>query len=383
MRNRGAASAAIVGACILAVVLMPVPSAFAAGPRKQSEYAVAYQINPAHSGSINFSAGFTAPLTQIWSVNLDSSLSYPVVAEGKVFVNSSAGQTYALDLATGTTKWSKNTGVTLGPTYDRRSLFLLNSNAVLSALSAKSGKSLWATQLTGELDADSSPMAYKGQVFAVATENAGIVYGVNETLGSLNWGYQWVQNGDNSSPAYGDNGIYVSYSCQYYKLDPVSGVLDWWDDSGCNGGSGNTPVYYAKRVYVEDPANGNFILDAGNGDYMGTFGANNGDPPAFWQISKGKSLGFSLDNGYLYGWTASTGTNVWSFAGDGQLSTPPIVINGLVAEGSASGNVYLLDSSTGTQEWSGNTGAGVTALGAGQGTLIVISGSVVTAYAPQ
>jgi outer membrane protein assembly factor BamB len=86
---------------------------------------------------------------------------------------------------------------------------------------------------------------------------------------------------------------------------------------------------------------------------------------------------------WLNGWRVSTAASVWSYAGDGQLSTPPIVINGPVVEGSDSGNVYLLDASTGSQEWSGDTGAGVTALGAGQGTLIVISGSMVTAYVPQ
>jgi outer membrane protein assembly factor BamB len=382
MRNRVAASATIAGACILAAVIAPVPSVFAAGPGKQSEYAVAYQINPAHSGSINFSAGFTAPLTQIWSVNLDSSLSYPVVAEGKVFVNSSAGQTYALDLATGTTNWSANTGVTLGPAYDRGSLFLLNG-VLLSSLRAESGESQWTTQLPYQSFSSSAPMAYKGQVFAVASENGGDVYGVDEKSGTVEW-YEPVNGGDNSSPAYGDSGVYVVFTCQYYKFDAVTGVLDWNDNEGCNGGGGNTPVYYSKRVYVQDPVGGgdSYMLRADNGAIIGTFGATSGDPPAFWQFSSGKRFGFSLYDGDLYAWKVSTGTNVWRFTGDNQLSTPPIVINGLVVEGSGSGNVYLLDASTGRLEWLGSTGASVTALGAGQGELIVISGSIVTAYKP-
>jgi len=382
MRNRLLTNSVAAGSCVLATVMLPVQSGFARFD-SQAEYAVAYQINPAHSGYINFSAGFNTPLTQIWSVNLDTALSYPVIAEGKVFVIGSSGTTYALDLKTGATKWSQFTGFGLGPAYDHGSVFLVSPEALLSAWSAKSGKSLWTTQLPQESYASSAPMAYNGQVFAVATENAGIIYSVNETSGFINWYYAYVQNGDDSSPAYGDDGIYVSYPQQYYKFNPTNGDLDWNSGKGGNGGGGNTPVYYKKRVYIEDPGNGNYILDAGTGNYMGVFGANNGDPPAFWQLSNGKSLGFSLYNGYLYGWKVSTDTNVWSFAGDGQLSTPPIVINGLVVEGSGSGNVYVLDASTGTQEWSANTGAAVTALGAGQGTLIVISGSIVTAYKPE
>jgi outer membrane protein assembly factor BamB len=386
MRNSFAATAAP-GSFALAAMMALVQSGLAAASGSQAEYAVAYQINPAHSGNINFSAGFSAPLTQVWSVNLGSLLSYPVIAEDKVFVNGSNGETFALDLNTGSTKWSKFTGATLGPAYDHGSLFLLDPDAFLSALSAKSGKSLWETHLTEQLDADSAPMAHNGQVFAAGSYNSmeggGDLYGVDETSGAVNW-YRPVENGDDSSPAYGDDGVYVTYDCQYYKFGTYGG-MDWNDNYGCDGGGGYTPVFYGNRVYIQDSSGGghDYILDADTGVSIGKlYPANIGDPPAFWQFSKRKSLGFSLYDGYLYGWNVSAVRNVWSFAGDGELSTPPIVINGLVVEGSGSGNVYVLDAGTGTQEWSGSTGAGVTALSAGQGTLVVISGSIVTAYKP-
>jgi len=382
MMSRFPTNAALAGACILTSLLWAAQNVFAADSGKRGEYAVTYQINPAHSGYINFGAGFSTPLTQIWSVNLDTALSYPVIAENKVFVNSSnaGGETYALDLATGTTMWSKFTGAMQGPAYDHTRLFLANSRAVLSALSAQSGKSLWATKLPYQYYSTTAPMAYNGQVFTAATENGGDLYAVDEKTGTVEW-YESVQGGDESIPAYGEDGIYVSYSCQYYKFNP-DGTLDW-NDNMCGAGTGTTPVYYNKRLYVEDPSRGNVIVSATTGESIGTFVANIGDPPAFWRLSDGKRLGFSLYNGYLYGWRVWNLANVWSFAGDNQLSTPPIVINGLVVEGSSSGNVYVLDASTGTQEWSANTGAAVTALGAGQGTLIVISGSIVTAFVPQ
>lgn len=377
MLHRIGAGAALAVSC----VLLASASGAAAGG-KQSEFAVAYQINPAHSGAITFAAGFATPLTQAWTENLGSSLSYPLIADGRVYANSSSGVTYALDLATGATKWSKNTATGLGPAYDNGSVFLITSGGLLSALSAKSGKTLWSTQMPNQYSFSSPPMAIKGQVFTGGAGDGGDVYAVDETTGVLQW-EQGVENGDDSSPAFGQNGIYVSYPQQYYKFDPVTGNTDWHYSGDGEGGGGNTPVYYSGRVYIQDWTSGNSILSAKAGTILGTFGANNGDPPAFYKLANGKSAGFSLYNGTLYGWKLSTGTNIWSFTGDNQLSTPPIVVNGLVIEGSGSGEVYALDAATGTEEWSANTGAGVTALAAGQGTLVVISGGVITAYVPQ
>jgi outer membrane protein assembly factor BamB len=365
----------LAGSCLFAGSVWP------ADANKQSQYAVAYQINPAHSGGITFSAGFATPLTKAWSENLGSSLSYPVIAGGRVFVNSSGGVTYALNLATGATDWSKNMGTSLGPAYDQGSLFVVTGGGLLSGLSARSGKTQWSVQLPYQYAFSSPPMAVKGEVFTGGAGSGGNVYGVDELTGNLLWTQQ-VANGDDSSPAYGNDGIYVSYPCQYYKFDPASGTVDWHYNGGCDGGGGNTPAYYSGRVYIQDWTSGNYVMDARDGTILGTFGANNGDPPAFYQLTTGKKLGFSLYNGQLYGWKVSSGTNVWNFSGDGQLSTPPIAVNGLVIEGSGSGNVYALDAASGTQQWTDNTGAGVTALAAGQDMLVVISGSIVTAYAP-
>ncbi|HEY5048896.1 MAG TPA: PQQ-binding-like beta-propeller repeat protein [Rhizomicrobium sp.] len=347
---------------------------------KTNDFAVTYQINPAHSGSIRLK-GFTTPLTKLWSVNLGSALGYAVIADRLVFVNASNNVTYALDLGTGTTHWSKTSGGGLvGAAYDNGSLFLVTGGGLMSAVAAKTGAQQWSVQLPNQYSFSSPPMAINGQVFTGGAGSGGTLYAVNESSGAVQW-MQSVANGDDSSPAYGDSGIYVSYPCQYYKFNPASGNLDWNYNGGCDGGGGNTPAYFNGNVYIQDWTSGNYVLDAATGAVVGSFGANNGLTPAFLQDGK-KGYGFSLDQGTLYGWKTSTGTNLWSFTGDGQLSTPAIVVNAMVVEGSQSGEVYVLDALSGRQLWSDNTGAGVTSLAAGQGTLIVVSGSVVTAYKP-
>ena len=92
----------------------------------------------------------------------------------------------------------------------------------------------------------------------------------------------------------------------------------------------------------------------------------------------------------------STKSFAWSFAGDGQLTTSPILVaspaNSYVFIGSASGMLYGLDAATGAVVWSLNVGAAFpagagwgsgipfTGLAAGDGLLVVPAGTKVIAY---
>jgi len=350
----------------------------------QAEEAVAYQINPAHSGNITFAAGFAAPLKQIWAKNLGATLSYPVIADGMVFVTASDNSVTALNVLTGAQVYKKSVGgatSTLGPAYDNGKIFVLGDGGLLSSYTSTTGRPGWSALMPNQWSFSSAPSAMNGFVYTGGAGDGGTLYAVNETNGAMAW-MQGVANGDDSSPAIGDGGVYVSYPCQYYKFDPVSGKLLWLYNNGCDGGGGNTPVYFAGRVYVQDWSSGNYTLDAKTGALKGSFAASNGYPPAFGVDSKGHKFSVSFNSGTLRAWNVSTQNIYWSFAGDGQLSTAPIIVNDMVIEGSASGEVYALGLAKGRRLWSANTGSAVTHLSAGLGTLIVISGQTVTAYVP-
>ncbi|HET6260662.1 MAG TPA: PQQ-binding-like beta-propeller repeat protein, partial [Chloroflexia bacterium] len=77
-----------------------------------------------------------------------------------------------------------------------------------------------------------------------------------------------------------------------------------------------------------------------------------------------------------------TNATVWSFTGDGGLSSAPIVVNGVAYVGSTGGHIYALDAATGALTYSATLPAAVlapdehnawmlTGLGAGSGKLIV------------
>jgi len=367
------------------------------GPTEAKDVAVTYQIDPAHDGHAVLKSAFTGPLKQKWARDLGGAVSYPLIAGGMVFVtvaNSGAygTQLYALNLRTGETVWQKAISGTYywsNAAYDSGRIFVVNFDGQLQAFAADSvGTPEWSVQLPGQYAFSAPPTAVQGQVFVGGAGSGGTLYAVDESTGHVNW-TQGVANGDDSSPAVGNKGVYVTYPCQYYKFDPGSGATLWHTSRGCDGGGGDTPVYFDRRLYVRDWAEGNVVLDAGNGGILGPLTAN--AAPAFWQSSSGQKLELSLYGGALNAIDLATGTAVWSFAGDGGLDSAPITINGSVVIGSSSGNLYLLDAASGGQLWSGNAGAPiggsggccaepVTGLAAAENRLIVPASTRLVAY---
>jgi outer membrane protein assembly factor BamB len=359
--------------------------------------AVAYQIDYAHSGNAVIPGPLSFPAQPTWSTTLDGPAGYPLIAAGKVFVMTAPTGTangtslYALNEADGSIAWGPvATAGTFhwgGHAFDHGKVFALSDSGLLQSFDAASGTPGWSVQLPGQYAFSSAPTAVNGVVYTGGAGTGGTVYAVDESDGSILW-TQGVANGDDSSPAVSADGVFVSYPCQVYKFDPVSGTTLWHYSGGCEGGGGSTDALGSGLLFTRDwSALPYTIFDASSGAIAGNYAA---DPiPAL-----GSQTGYFLSAGTLRGITLSLPlpAALWSFAGDGSLVSAPIIVNGDVFVASSSGRVYALDGSTGTQLWSGNAGAAISAavsasvaqpqpgLGAGEGYLVVPAGSVVTAW---
>ena len=359
----------------------------------QSLDAVAFQITPTHSGSMQFKSA-SLPAASKWRVSLDGTPSYPLIAEGKVFLTvavSAGTELIALDQATGAPVWGPvMIGAPGNAAYDAGRVFVLSnifaSAAILQAFDAATGMPLWSTSLTGQWAFNAAPTAANGIIYVGGSGSGGTLYAVDEQTGALRWTMP-VANGNNSSPAVTTGGVYVTYPCQTYDFDPVSGVQLWNNNGGCEGGGGATPVVANGVLYSPNDTSGyaGITLDASNGTVLGSFQADT--IPAI-----GATTGYFLQSGILRAVSLASNTILWSFAGDGSLTGAPIVVNGYVFISSSAGNLYALDSATGQQIWLVNLGAPVdsgsgfdygipfSGLGAGQGLLVVPAGNTVTAY---
>jgi outer membrane protein assembly factor BamB len=342
-----------------------------------------------------FANSIVFPVSPAWSVTLNGPVSYPLIAGGKVFVTTAGigtgygTQLFALDEQTGNVVWGPvaitGTYNWSGLAYDQGMVFVINYDGLLQSFNAATGVAGWSTQLPGQSAFSSPPTAVNGIVYVGGAGSGGTVYAADESNGSVLWTSS-VMNGDHSSPAVSSDGVFVSYPCQVYKFDPITGSSLWHYSGPCEGGGGKTPAYANGLLYVRDPGEGSDkIFDASIGTMVGTFTAT--PIPAL-----SAQTGFFQSAGTLQGIDLTTHNVLWSFTGDGFLVSAPIVINQTVFVGSSSGNVYAVDSTTGAKMWSGAAGSTIsgpdeqnvsqplTGLGAGEGYLIVPAGSVLTAW---
>jgi outer membrane protein assembly factor BamB len=361
--------------------------------------AVSFRINPQHSGAVSFDAVTLPPLGSWTSPDLGGRPSYALIANGKVYVTVSmsggGSELVALDRATG--------AIVEGPlaiagsanaAYDGGSLFVISSTIGTAAqMEAYDGNlnSLWNTVLAGQYSFTSAPTAADGFVFTGGAGSAGTLYAVPEATGGIAWSEE-VNNGDDSTPAVTADGVYVAYPCWTYDFAPATGASVWTTDSGCDGGGGGTPMAANGVLYVPGgfQSYGGATVNAETGATIGGYSADN--MPAI-----GAQTGYFLEGGTLEAITLSSNAIAWSFTGDGELTTSPILVStptgSYVFIGSASGMLYGLDAGTGTVLWSVNVGgtlpAGaawdaaipLTDLSAGDGLLVVPVGTKVMAYA--
>src|SRR5688500_2652831 len=227
-----------------------------------------FQVDATHTGSS--SEALVPPLKQRWVRNFGQSISYPLIADGKVFVtvqNPSGGTTlHALDSASGTTIWSFALGGSFSwsaACYENGRVFAVNRGGLLRAFDGATGAVIWNVQLPNQFFFTAPPSVRDGVIYLSGSGSGGTLYAVNANSGALIW-TRSVINGDRSSPAVTGDGVYVSYACpNVYKFNPVTGAQIWFSTTGCSGGGGKTPALYNDRLYVRDSSD--TIFDAATG----------------------------------------------------------------------------------------------------------------------
>jgi outer membrane protein assembly factor BamB len=355
---------------------------------------VAWQNNANHDG-LDPASPVVHPLELKWSRDLSGSgvttISYPLIAQGLVIVTTATGDNYgttlmALDEHTGGTVWSVDISGTYyfaNAAYDSGKVFVVNFDGVMKAFDAATGAPLWSVNLPDQYAFTSPPTAVNGVVFTGGAGTGGTVYAVDEANGAVLW-MMPVDDSWHSSPAVVGGKVFVYYP-QPYAFDAASGQ-QLWNYSGCDGVGPTTPVVHAGQVYVgncHDTAPNGVVLNADTGTQTGQFDSDR--PPAFIG-----NLGVYLQQGTLRGIDLPSGQVLWSFAGDGSLSSLPLIVNQTIYIGSYSGTLFGLNTS-GQQVWSTQVGDPIpypdewnatltTGLGAGDGLLIVPAEHVLVAY---
>lgn len=251
--------------------------------------------------------------------------SSPAIFDGIIYIGSTDGRFYAVDIETGEEKWSFISGTVQSSAAISGGLVYFGSNdSHVYALDSVTGVERWRFR-TGSA-VPSSPLVLDGVVFLGSQD--GRLYALDANTGVD--GVVFIGGGDG----------------QVYAVDVATGKAKWKFGRG-GSQSDSSPavahgiVYIGLHVEEANIAGGFYALDANTGNELWRF-ITETEKEAFFSPSIGGELVYVGGNRQLYALDRKTGEPKWSFETKGAVASSPTVINGVVYFSSTDGYLYAL-----------------------------------------
>lgn len=280
-----------------------------------------------------------------WKFEVKSRVpSSPAVSEGIVYFGAYDGNFYAVDASTGGLKWKFQTG------GERRF----------------AGKHLHGVQPAAETMPDpfdcylSSPVFWNGAVYFGSGD--GNVYSLNAASGALNWKFK---TGDvvHASPAIADGTVFIgSWDSYFYAIDALTGREKWRFKTGEDPDTHNQVGIQSSAAVVDGMVyfgcrdSHLYALDANTGQKKWAFGTDGSWVVASPAVRDGKVYFATSDSSLLYELDArsgavlrSVGMNHWYL-----YSSPALAGNRLYV-GSTQGKLVAIDLAGFKPAWSFET----------------------------
>ena len=322
-----------------------------------------------------------------WKFHTDGQvISSPAVADGTVFVGSTDGNLYAVDLASGAQTWKIFTGVrvTSSPAVENGVVYFGSYSGRFYAVDAATGTLKWKFQTAGEkrfagkhLHGSepaaesmpdpfdfylSSPALWGGAVYFGSGD--GNVYALDAATGALKWKFH---TGDvvHASPAISEGTLFIgSWDSYFYAPDAASGKEKWRFKTGEDHNIYNQVGIQSSAAVVDGVVyfgcrdSNLYALDARTGEKKWAFN-NKGS----WVITSpavrdGKVYFATSDTGTVYALDARAGTPIFSLKfGGWPLFSSPALAGGMLYIGSHQGKLIAIDLAGQKPAWTFETDA--------------------------
>jgi len=285
----------------------------------------------------------------LWISSLNGSVTTtPAVAEGMVFVGTSGGEFYALDMMSAEIIWVFETDspISSSPAVaDGMVFFGTEEPGKVYALDCYTGLARWVYEVPDGAAVYSSPAVFNDMVFVGCGR---YLCCLGEFEGNLLWS-TFIGGERLSSPAIGGNMIFIT-NPQVYAVDMFTGESIWnyetnWavisspaiDDGLVFVGSQNDD-----KVYALEQDSGRLVWSFRSGGWFTSSAVD----------SFKKLVVVGCRDARIYCLDEDTGSPRWEHIdGVNYLSAPTISMNGLVYVGSSNGNFYCINEETGVEVW--------------------------------
>jgi outer membrane protein assembly factor BamB len=296
--------------------------------------AVAYQIDPAHTGWQPNDA-LALPLCERWRHDFGEAPSYPIVADGRVIVASSripstAANITALDATTGAIVWGPiaflGTKGWATLAHENGKVFALNNDGKLRAMDATNGSTLWEVTLPNQSVFTSPPTAAGGNVFTsgTGTGNVGTLYAIDQSAGAVAWSHS-IAGGSHSAPVVDSVSVFASYGCNWaYRFAPSDGTYFWEHNGACAASGGKTAMTLENNLYTRD-STGNLVISTQTGEARSMY-ASSLIPAAAQVTNAGYLILTTSQAGVVSATPIAGGQAAWTFG----PSSEPVVIAPIV-----------------------------------------------------
>jgi outer membrane protein assembly factor BamB len=287
----------------------------------------------------------------LWTSSLNGSVTTsPTVIDGKVFVGTSSGRFYALDMTTGQIIWTLNAGspISSSPAFQDGVVFFGTENpGEIYAIDAHTGLLKWLYQVPSGAAVYSSPAVVDDRVIVGSSD--GNLLCLNQWTGKVLWTV-YLGGDDLTSPAIQNGTVFVTSDVGVQAVDMLTGTLIWeyttsWPITSCPAVADGLVFVGSENndhVYALDHSTGNLVWSFWTGGFL--------TPPA---VDSSKQLVIVGSKDYrLYCLDEHTGSLKWAYInGPKYLTAPTISANGLVYVGTSDGNLCCVNETTGEEIW--------------------------------
>jgi eukaryotic-like serine/threonine-protein kinase len=312
-------------------------------------------------------------------------ISSPAIAGGLVYVGSTDGNLYAVNLNSGMMKWKfeSKARIVSTPAVADGVVYFSSYDGLVYAVDAFSGKLKWSFKNAGErrfaarhihgalpvaetmpdpFDVYlSSPAVWNGTVYFGSGD--GNIYALHAATGAIKWKFR---TGDvvHASPAISGGTLFVgSWDSYFYAIDATSGQEKWRFKTGEDPdihnqvGIQSSAAIVDGTVYFGCRDSHLYALDAVTGKKRWSFSTGSSWVISSPAILNGKVYFATSDSTLLFALDARSGKQIFSLKFKFPFFSSPAIAGNRLYIGSHDGKLTAIDLTTQTRSWDFQTDA--------------------------